>query len=190
MQSINYSNIGKAIDFYQSLDYEYIEVPWIVSEHAINATLPPGAIATKTNMGYLVGSAEQAFVEMMLKNQLKNKKYVAASPCFRDEIEDEWHQKTFFKVELISIFESGNLEEIYPFVKQMIGDAYSFFQSLDTNNLKIEKTFLYENTFMLHDINLNGIEIGSYGIRKFEHLTWIYGTGLAEPRFSMAKKYE
>jgi hypothetical protein len=35
-----------------------------------------------------------------------------------------------------------------------------------------------------YDIMLDGIEIGSYGHRTCLFCNWIYGTGLAEPRFS------
>jgi len=31
---------------------------------------------------------------------------------------------------------------------------------------------------------LEGYELGSYGIRECEFLTWIYGTACAEPRTS------
>ena len=37
------------------------------------------------------------------------------------------------------------------------------------------------------DLEYNGIELGSYGIRSCEYLDWIYATGLAEPRMSMVK---
>ena len=39
-----------------------------------------------------------------------------------------------------------------------------------------------------YDIELYGIEIGSYGIRRVRGFSWIYGTMLAEPRFSEAYK--
>ena len=39
-----------------------------------------------------------------------------------------------------------------------------------------------------YDIESNGIELGSYGIRQHENITWVYGTGLAEPRLSIAIK--
>jgi hypothetical protein len=35
-----------------------------------------------------------------------------------------------------------------------------------------------------YDIECNGVELGSYGVRHFENIDWIYGTGLAEPRLS------
>jgi len=36
-----------------------------------------------------------------------------------------------------------------------------------------------------YDLEYDGIEIGSYGIRSCEYLKWIYGTGIAEPRLTM-----
>jgi hypothetical protein len=40
------------------------------------------------------------------------------------------------------------------------------------------------------DWTLNGVEIGSYGVRQYKNLVkWVYGTGLAEPRFTTAKNY-
>ena len=36
------------------------------------------------------------------------------------------------------------------------------------------------------DINVGGIEVGSYGSRSIHDHLWVYGTGLAEPRFSQA----
>lgn len=37
-----------------------------------------------------------------------------------------------------------------------------------------------------YDLLLSGIEVGSYGFREYKNNKWIYGTGLAEPRFSQA----
>jgi hypothetical protein len=36
------------------------------------------------------------------------------------------------------------------------------------------------------DLEINGIEVGSYSRRSFGGISWTCGTGLAEPRFSMA----
>jgi hypothetical protein len=36
------------------------------------------------------------------------------------------------------------------------------------------------------DLVLNGIEVGSYGVRTVGNRTWTYGTGLALPRFTVA----
>ena len=36
------------------------------------------------------------------------------------------------------------------------------------------------------DLELNRIEIGSYGVRRTPECAWVYATGLAEPRFTQA----
>jgi hypothetical protein len=60
---INWSYIAKGIEYYQSLGYEYREVPWIIGKEAIDVTLPPGRIPFKVDEeNFLVGSAEQSFV--------------------------------------------------------------------------------------------------------------------------------
>ena len=42
--------------------------------------------------------------------------------------------------------------------------------------------------YLSGDITADGIELGSYGVRECEFVRWIYGTGLAEPRFSTLLK--
>ena len=60
----------------------------------------------------------------------------------------------------------------------MVEKAIGFYQPLFTKDLDVVKT---ETGF---DIEINGNELGSYGIRSCEFLEWIYGTGCAEPRTS------
>ena len=114
----------------------------------------------------------------MLEGKLQYGKYVAASPCFRDEVKcDEIHFPYFFKVELISI----NSKSPEWDMDQCIDHAQDFFTANCNDKIEIVKT---KDGF---DLNLNNIEIGSYGIRSYEGFQWVYGTGLAEPRFSQAK---
>ena len=35
-----------------------------------------------------------------------------------------------------------------------------------------------------YDLQIGGVEVGSYGVRSHRGFKWAYGTGLAEPRFS------
>lgn len=170
---INYTNIANAIEYYKFIGYKYIEVPWLVNKEAIDSTIPKGLFPTKCYDRYLVGSAEQSFVQLILDNKINNGKYVAASPCFRDELEDEWHQKTFFKVELINIGSNKYID--------IINDAFKCFEYLGAKNMEV----LINDDHL--DVNMNGIEIGSYGFRKFNDFFWVYGTGIAEPRFTKAK---
>lgn len=36
------------------------------------------------------------------------------------------------------------------------------------------------------DLLINGVEVGSYGIRTLGGFSWIYGTGVALPRYTQA----
>jgi hypothetical protein len=178
---IRYDLIAHAIDWYRSRGtYDYVEVPWIVGRPAVDATLPPGHEPYMTTGGALVGSAEQSFVEMFMDGQLKPGRHLAASPCFRDDPVDHLHQNTFFKVELIYL----GLTPFSPdHVWAMAGLARQFFRALpgghDAQIIETEKGL---------DITLRGVELGSYGLRSFGSWHWVYGTGIAEPRFTIASK--
>ena len=137
-----------------------------------------GNVVLAGKFGQLVASAEQGFIEKMIEGTLPLGRYMSASPCFRDDAIDEMHCREFFKVELIQTLDiDGNgLSEI-------IEEAFNLFSTMlpSIQHLEIVKT---EQGF---DLELGGIEIGSYGIREFGDFKWIYGTGLAEPRFSRAR---
>lgn len=173
---INYKNVALAIDFYKERGYKYIEVPWLVSQEAINVTLPTEHNSISTRFGELAGSAEQSFIQLLLNDELTTGKYVTASPCFRDDKLDFWHSRYFFKVEL---FELYNKHISY---LSMVEDALDFFKSIAGKN-KIST--MYAGIFAL-DIVINGIEVGSYGRREYKGWTWNYGTGYADPRYSLS----
>lgn len=169
--NIDYAKIAKAIIFYQSQGYQYLEVPWLVSKESIDITKPKEARYFNTSLGQLVGSGEQSFFE--IKNQLKSdSKYVCATPCFRDEQYDELHLPSFFKVELIHVQPKLRMQAL-------IKDAFTFFLGY-SNQISVIGTEIGQ------DIMLNGIELGSYGRRSIDGFDWEYGTGCAEPRLSQA----
>jgi hypothetical protein len=117
---------------------------------------------------------------MMLDGKLAPGSYVTASPCFRDDEVDELHFKDFFKVELSVVL---NRMAPYEYVRSLAVEADVFFRR--TGTLPAEHLRMVETPIGL-DIELGGIEIGSYGARYYEGHHWVYGTGLAEPRFSQA----
>jgi seryl-tRNA synthetase len=175
---IQWDLVGRAITFYEGAGFRYVEVPWIVDERAISATLPPGRKAFEAADGFLVGSAEQSLLKMVFDGSLKEGDYVAASPCFRDDVPDELHQRHFFKVELMSVREDHKSQMS---LHVMTGMALSFFrQTLGVKGAAAVKT---NEGF---DIQIKGIEVGSYGQRSANGYAWVYGTGLALPRFSIA----
>lgn len=211
---INWHLFSKAITTYTHLGYKLIEVPWLVDQQTINVTLPPGkkpfTVDGCGEVNQLVGSAEQSFIYLALQGKLLPGKYQALTPCFRDDQEDELHHKYFMKLELIHInpkpfilnkadghtyfgpinrkdenewLASEGLDPIEDegepsTYDQVLLDAKYALSFLAKKPIKIERT--NEGA----DLTINGVEIGSYGIRTYNAITWVYGTGLAEPRFS------
>ena len=177
---IDYARLGRSIEVYKQRGYVHIEVPWTVAEAVSNITKPAGAndfkIANKSKV--LVASAEQGFLYLALKGFLPPGKFQAITPCFRDEPFDVSHTKYFMKNELIITDEPSE-----DMVKSIVVDAMEYFRTEHPAG-----EFNLVTTEAGYDIELNGIEIGSYGLRKTSFLTWVYGTGLAEPRFTIAKR--
>lgn len=184
----HWQNLTRALEYYTDIGYEYINTPWIVDDKTIRETLPytmPYIGVTSTIMltEGLVGSAEQGFISMIdsLEN---NKDYCSLTPCFREEENgyDEIHFPWFMKVEL---FCKNPNEDEYPALDRFHEDAFNLFKELNDNKT-LGFSLTKEND--IEDINLNDIEIGSYGYRKLSDGNRIlFGTGLAEPRFSIAK---
>ena len=178
MKAINYARIASAIENYKMMGYEYIETPWLVKESTVRITLTVEARAHKTNIDYkcLVGSGEQSFLE--IKNQLcPSKKYQTVTPCFRDEKYDELHLPWFIKLELIYVLWKD--ENANAILNQVTNDAQKVLRTMSGVNTLVKT----EDGF---DINVAGIEVGSYGIRSHHEFKWVYGTGIAEPRMSQA----
>jgi seryl-tRNA synthetase len=175
---INWSRLGAAVEFYKMRGYEYIEVPWAIEHERLMATCPTEDHVMRINgEDCLIGSAEQGFIA--LNNLVLERPYVSCSPCWRKEpVYDQIHHGTFMKVELYTPFDS---RFAYRFsANKMIDDAMDFFKS----QIQFTDRLSVVETDQGSDIEYSGIELGSYGIRTFQNIGWVYGTGLAEPRFS------
>lgn len=188
--TIDYTKIGHAVKHYTKLGYEYIDAPWLVSLDSIIVTRPQGARVFSTFAGELVASGEQSFLE--IRDQLKPGRYQCVTPCFRDEkVHDELHLQYFMKNELIWVPDLNKLDFAEDFLvanvirDEMIEDAKSFFDLYAPSQI-VNAPVL--NAFGNKDIQINGIEVGSYGHRLHAGFIWIYGTGCAEPRLTQAIK--
>lgn len=167
-----------AMEFYERYgEFENIEVPWFVSQTADDATKPQNRRSFTTIMGNLVGSAEQSFIQMMIDGQLGKGRFQTLTPCFRDDFRGDLHLPTFMKLELIDTNPDTNVLEVVDFAK-------SCFENLGLKTDVKKKTNEYD--LVIQSKKFGEIEVGSYGKRTFEGFTWVYGTGLAEPRFSRA----
>lgn len=198
--NIDWGRIARAIAFYENLGYKKIDVPWLVDPVYRELTYPHEN-AFQTPKGDLVGSAEQSFLKLAFEGKIQTKnylwgsrpnekkepagRYVACTPCFRDhQPEDDLHQLYFMKVELFEpIFYGAKFgyEDFKP--TKLFLDAGKFFASEGA----IPES---EQTDEGIDWTVGGIEVGSYGLRAYDGFSWLYGTGLAEPRFSQALKQQ
>jgi hypothetical protein len=175
---IDYNIVSDAISFYQSRGYEYIEVPWIISKDAYYATKPPDSVDVSAMGGYLAASGEQGFLELLLAGQ-KITKAVCATPCFRHEQWDKYHQPYFFKVELINTLSPMKGGGVMPLEK----DATEFF----SRYLKTRVSIVQEGATLVDIVSdRKGIELGSYGKRYYKGIIWHFGTGVALPRLTQA----
>lgn len=195
---IDYDLLGQAVAEYASRGYTYVEVPWAVSEKVIRATLPSqfpaltmgvkpealdgtrdyprNVLETYDHASCLVGSAEQGFLSL----DLKPGKYVGVTPCFRPEPHtDLLHQIMFMKVELFCKFKDAITDN---HVERVLTDAREVMGIIGEHDAEITEVKTHEG----YDLEVGGIEVGSYGKRSWEGQDWVYGTGLALPRFSVA----
>lgn len=173
---INYQLIADAIEHYKKQGFSYIEVPWLVSEPIDSITRPKDIEPLHVGRKHknLIASGEQGFLYLMVKGFLPDGKYQTVTPCFRDEHYDLVHNKFFMKNELIIV--NGNESD----VSTLANMCFNYFFHVVSQP---EYLHMYE-TDDGFDIVYEDVEIGSYGIRKHQHLKWVYGTGLAEPRLS------
>lgn len=189
MTNINWDIIAKAVSYYQSLGFKYIETPWHVDHEVAMVTCPHtnnlidvDRARVKNNNRMikqsLVGSAEQGFLQLLQNGELDAVNYVSAGPCFRREhVYDDLHQPQFFKVEVF--VKCSDSKQAQFAANELIFKAKKFMQ--DQSGQAIEVV----DSGHGWDLELNGVELGSYGYRCAQgYGCWAYGTGVAEPRFS------
>ena len=104
----------------------------------------------------------------------------------RNDSFDATHTKYFMKLELInySTVSTQSVDSIDHDVYKMVEQALIFFRLHAPQSNKVTVETIANTQFPAYDILYDGIEIGSYGYRECMFCNWIYGTGLAEPRFS------
>lgn len=180
---INYKLIDSSIVYYETKGFKRVETPWAVSEYIDNITKPKQTqpFVIEHNGKHLVASGEQSFLYQYLKGFLPPGEFQTVTPCFRYEPFSELHTKYFIKNELIKTDQVDHKSLL-----EVVEKALQFF-NLYFPTAKIIQVVPVGNSY---DIEVEGQELGSYGIRKSDFLTWIYGTGCAEPRMStLMRKY-
>lgn len=189
--AIDWGLLAKASAFYKSKGLTYKETPWtapiavheFTKPHQNPSFIHDLALPQGNELCELVGSAEQGFIYLMLNNELKDGKYYSITPCFRFDTYDKTHQPWFMKAELMHLQKNCNQEQALQNAMNLLDLAWEFLTALAPDE-RFEKV---QTSSLSWDINLNGIEIGSYGVRNVQNIVFAYGTGLALPRFSIAQ---
>lgn len=179
MSTISTRLVYEALEHYTKLGYQMLDVPMCVSREASDYTRPAEYEALEhVNDKVYVGSAEQGFIQLFMEGKLPNGKFMALTPCCRDEkYLSESSLKVFLKLELIIVGEANT--------KAIVKDATSFF-----NEYALVGTTNDEIVDILDIVALT--ELGSYGVRTFPNsdVEYTFGTGLAEPRLSLVIKMQ
>lgn len=191
---------------YKELGYTPIDVPWWATRDIVNITKPIGLpehseYELSINNKCLLASGEQGFLYMANKGQLPSGNYQTITPCFRNEPHDTFHQKQFMKLELMEYMDTHTPWHATPDaaalnerIECMVDNVLDTFDVLAQNQMviravtvdtpdhaRVPGTVAYDIEGKYND---QWIELGSYGARRSVFGTWIFGTGLAEPRFS------
>lgn len=184
---MNYARLVQAQNFFDEKGYTIVDAPWEVEREVNEITKPSDTRHLQLYPGSgnaLVASAEQSFLQLRADGKLSNGRYQAITPCFRDEAVDETHKQMFMKLELIVISDKLLSEAD---VHTVMYDAKIFMQS---QGMSLQSRFTDEAQYARDlECQLTGIELGSYGMRHHPKIGyWVYGTGLAEPRFSYVQE--
>lgn len=190
--NIEWRLLSQALEQYRRIGYVQVETPWVIPTPYMDSTKPHYHNTFEMTQGHfkdqpneLVGSAEQGFVYLKARGLLPyGNQFMSVSPCFRVEDFDETHLPWFMKLELF-------IDDTNPVkLEMMIEDCVEMFKMLNERDCcpfeKIEVVKIGDT----YDIEMNGVEIGSYGIRRhFDRAEdYIYGTGIALPRFTQARR--
>lgn len=181
--------LNKALAYYGS-KYDLIDVPYLVDVD-VSASTKPDFVKDlyHNNDKVYVGSGEQSFIQLMKEKNLASGKLMCITPCYRDEENlDELHYLMFMKLELIEYHTKWNDKEVFMAehlnaLSNMIETSKEFFNKQLNYRSSIETVVSGHNQY---DILINGIEVGSYGVRETEYGRFIYGTGVAFPRINQA----
>lgn len=179
------SRFSKAAAWWIEHGAHWVDLPWVVPARFMLATRPTDIQVrdVATPYGFLVASGEQAFLWLDEQKRLDAHTWIGWSPCFRDEpVLDELHQYAFIKLELYRPL--GPNDSSAEALTHFVDLAQKGFEVL--SGITPQKRAVSDNQI---DLEIKGIEVGSYGIRPHPTLigrTYVYGTALAEPRLSKA----
>ena len=160
-----------------------VPLPWLVPERYVDATRPSWAPPQPATVhGSWVASGEQSFLQLAEEGRLPlSLRFIGWTPCVREETFGPHHHYTFIKAEVFEWVDPQRDEASQ--LEALVGAARDALAP-ETPGL-LREVPLTDGTW---DLELNGLEVGSYGVRvsPLSGRRYLYATALAEPRFSEA----
>lgn len=172
----DWGRLARALAFYQKAGFLRVELDWHAPKEICALTCSDDSRMYTFDGDYLVGSAEQSFIHSQKLGTLPKGRYVSLTPCFRREPKvTETHLLQFMKVELFASHDASP-----ELALEFAHLARRFMEEETSHDVNLVMTA--EG----YDLEIGGIEVGSYAARTIDGMSWTCGTGLAEPRFSTA----
>lgn len=180
---MNVSLVATAIQYWSGW-FTPTTVPALVDQDVMKHTCPPGVIDMRLygeGDDTVVASAEQSFLQLEKEGNLPPGFWMALTPCYRDEsVFDQTHLPVFLKLELMILAKEREkchrLEAEW--VAYRMQRFFREFCALPTTVIETDDGW---------DVMYEDLELGSFGVREtMTGRSYIYGTGLAEPRASIA----
>lgn len=181
---IDYCLLARASEFYRQAGFKQIEVPWLVEPLIDDLTRPVDRRPFNVEiLGKNLGaSGESGLRETWTVDDAMESDvdYFTITPCFRDDPEDKIHSREFVKLELGRM--TFDRDQASRAAIMYFDIAKSFCETIHP-----KLTFGFEGQGGgQFDLVYQGLELGSYGVRSTpQGAFWVYGTGLALPRFSL-----
>lgn len=179
--------LGHMMLLWQSAGAHVVNLPWMASQAAMDATRPPERSPNSdigTSFGFLVASGEQSFMDLREDDWANGQTYLGWTPCFRHEPTfDSTHHYYFVKAEVFVPVEENKIAEEVDRVRNIAMMGFESALRLSNHTARLE---FRQTGAAAYDIECNGIEVGSYGARQFKGKWYVFGTALAEPRWSEA----
>lgn len=180
--NIDLSLVYQAIQHYMKKGCFLAAAPYLVDPDIMAWTCPEGVIDkrfTHVDGKQYVASAEQSFLQMEKDGRIgiNQPPMLALTPCYRDEsVLDETHLNIFLKLEIFE-YNPESVSGDYFWANEMRNFFWQ--QGLNTEVKPTDLGFDVLDRF--------GMELGSFGYRVTpKGVNYVYGTGLAEPRASLA----
>lgn len=183
--NIDLALIHRAMEHYKEEGCYYATVPYLVDPDIMAFTCPPGVIdkrLTHYDGKQYVASAEQSFLQMEKEGRLGSDQppMMALTPCYRDEsVLDDVHLNIFLKL------------EIFHYNPQALpGVNWAYFWAESMQSFFADEgvwTHIVATEVGYDVLTKSDLELGSFGYRTSpKGVQYVYATGLAEPRASIA----